>query len=203
MKQVRFLQTIPNLVFLEYDTWLNYANCKYKGKFSKHYRKIPWARVITSGYTHDQKLKSEGFDTVFVPKGYDSSVLRNLGVERDIPMGFIGNTKHKAYRERKKLIDILINKHNLFTGKTNNLEEYNKLLNRIRFFISADINFGEYMQKNFEAMACGCVVFAWDQGEQENRALGFKDMENIVLYRSENENNRKNRIIKVQSNKSR
>ena len=38
------------------------------------------------------------------------------------------------------------------------------------------------MIKNFEAMACGCVLFAFNQGEEENNALGFKDMENIVLY---------------------
>ena len=42
---------------------------------------------------------------------------------------------------------------------------------------------GEYMIKNFEAMACGCVLLAFDQGEAENRALGFVDMHNIVFYR--------------------
>ncbi|HBO6101186.1 TPA: glycosyltransferase family 1 protein [Pseudomonas aeruginosa] len=55
---------------------------------------------------------------------------------------------------------------------------------RIRFFVSADVGMGEYMIKNFEAMACGCVLLAYDQGERENEALGFRDMENIVLYRS-------------------
>ena len=57
------------------------------------------------------------------------------------------------------------------------------MLNRIRFFVSADIGMGEYMIKNFEAMACGCVLLAYDQGELENEALGFIDMHNIVLYR--------------------
>ena len=42
---------------------------------------------------------------------------------------------------------------------------------------------GEYMIKNFEAMACGCVLLAYDQGEAENRAIGFVDMQNVVLYR--------------------
>jgi spore maturation protein CgeB len=46
---------------------------------------------------------------------------------------------------------------------------------------------GEYMIKNFEAMACGCVLFAYDQGEEENRALGFVDMHNVVLYRTRDE----------------
>ena len=31
-------------------------------------------------------------------------------------------------------------------------------------------------------MACGCVLFAYDQGQEENEALGFIDMHNIVLY---------------------
>jgi hypothetical protein len=43
------------------------------------------------------------------------------------------------------------------------------------------------MLKNFEAMACGCIVFAYNQGEQENHALGFRDMRNIVLYKSQEE----------------
>jgi spore maturation protein CgeB len=33
-------------------------------------------------------------------------------------------------------------------------------------------------------MACGCILCAFDQGEAENRALGFVDMENLVLYRN-------------------
>ncbi len=33
-------------------------------------------------------------------------------------------------------------------------------------------------------MACGCVLFAYDQGEAENRALGLEDMRNVVLYDS-------------------
>ncbi|MNH15519.1 hypothetical protein D3C81_834370 [compost metagenome] len=43
---------------------------------------------------------------------------------------------------------------------------------------------GEYMIKNFEAMACGCVLLAFDQGEEENRALGLQDMHNVVFYDS-------------------
>jgi glycosyltransferase involved in cell wall biosynthesis len=58
------------------------------------------------------------------------------------------------------------------------------MLNRIRFFISADIGLGEHMLKNFEAMACGCLLFCWDQGDDENNALGLVDMKTAVLYRS-------------------
>jgi len=70
----------------------------------------------------------------------------------------------------------------LQSTRTNSGQEYVGALNRIRFFVSADIGFGEYMIKNFEAMACGCILCAYNQGENENNALGFKDMENIILY---------------------
>ena len=66
-------------------------------------------------------------------------------------------------------------------------EEYKQTLNRIRFFISADIEFGENMVKNFEAMACGCVLCVYDQGEYENKCLGFEDMKNVILYKTKEE----------------
>jgi spore maturation protein CgeB len=68
--------------------------------------------------------------------------------------------------------------------RTKSGQDYVDKLNSIRFFISADIGMGEYMIKNFEAMAAGCVLFAWRQGSGEEAALGFRDMENIVLYSS-------------------
>nr|WP_202944943.1 glycosyltransferase [Lentisphaera araneosa] len=43
------------------------------------------------------------------------------------------------------------------------------------------------MIKNFEAMACGCTLFTWDQGKIENDAVGFVDMHNVVLYKSMDE----------------
>lgn len=54
-------------------------------------------------------------------------------------------------------------------------------------------------RKNFEAMACGCVLCAYDQGEAENRALGFVDMENLVLYRDVDELQAKLRILRADS----
>ncbi|WP_202985136.1 glycosyltransferase, partial [Klebsiella pneumoniae] len=68
--------------------------------------------------------------------------------------------------------------------RTKSGEDYCNTLNRIRFFVSADVGMGEYMIKNFEAMACGCVLLAYDQGEEENRALGLQDMHNVVFYDS-------------------
>jgi len=178
IRQVGFIRSVPNLVILEHDAYQNYIACKYTGKFSAHYRRLPWVRVISSGYMVSERLRQEGFDTVFVPKGYDQALLRDLGRERDIELAFVGSTKSGAYSERKALLDELAKVEDLVVTRTNSGEDYCNTLNRIRFFVSADVGMGEYMIKNFEAMACG---------EAENKALGFIDMENLVLYRNVDE----------------
>ncbi|SPO69003.1 MULTISPECIES: glycosyltransferase [Pseudomonas] len=184
IRQVGFIRTVPNLVILEHDAYQNYIPCKYTGKFSAHYRQLPWARVISSGYMVSERLRQEGFDAEFVPKGYDQQLLADQGRERDIELAFVGSTNSVAYSGRKALLDELAQVENLLVTRTNSGEEYCDTLNRIRFFVSADVGMGEYMIKNFEAMACGCVLLAYDQGEAENRALGLKDMHNVVLYDS-------------------
>ncbi|WP_409277350.1 glycosyltransferase family protein [Pseudomonas defluvii] len=184
IRQVGFIRTVPNLVILEHDAYQNYIPCKYTGAFSKHYRKLPWARVISSGYMVSERLRQEGFDAVFVPKGYDQQLLADQGRERDIELAFVGSTNSVAYSGRKALLDELAQVENLVVTRTKSGEEYCDTLNRIRFFVSADVGMGEYMIKNFEAMACGCVLFAYDQGDAENRALGLQDMRNVVLYDS-------------------
>ncbi|KPG95209.1 glycosyltransferase [Pseudomonas sp. RIT-PI-q] len=182
IRQVRFIQTLPNLVILEHDAYQNYIPCKYTGKFSAHYRKLPWARVISSGYRVAERLRGEGFDAVFVPKGYDQSLLRDQGRERDIELAFVGSTNSVAYSGRKALLDELGRVESMVVTRTKSGEEYCDTLNRIRFFVSADVGMGEFMIKNFEAMACGCVLLAYDQGSAESNALGFQDMHNVVLY---------------------
>ncbi|MBA1202907.1 glycosyltransferase family 1 protein [Pseudomonas capeferrum] len=184
IRQVAFIRSVPNLVILEHDAYQNYIPCKYTGKFSAHYHKLPWARIISSGFTVSERLRQEGFDAVFVPKGYDEQLLTDQGRERDIDLAFVGSTRSVAYSGRKALLDELSKVENLVVTRTNSGEDYCNTLNRIRYFVSADVGMGEYMIKNFEAMACGCVLLAYDQGEAENRALGLRDMHNVVLYQS-------------------
>ena len=184
IRQVRFIQTLPNLVILEHDAYQNYIPCKYTGKFSAYYRKLPWARVISSGFMVADRLREEGFDAVFVPKGYDQSLLQDQGRERDIELAFVGSTNSVAYSGRKALLDELARVEPLVVTRTKSGEEYCDTLNRIRYFVSADVGMGEFMIKNFEAMACGCVLLAYDQGTAESSALGLRDMHNVVFYQS-------------------
>ena len=119
-----------------------------------------------------------------MPKGYDQALLQHQQLERDIELAFVGSLKSVAYSGRKALLEELAQVEPLLITKTNSGQEYCDVLNRIRFFVSADVGMGEYMIKNFEAMACGCVLLAYDHGEVENSALGFVDMQNLVLYRT-------------------
>jgi glycosyltransferase involved in cell wall biosynthesis len=197
IRQRQFLRTIPNLVFFEHDAWFNYRSSKYRGEFSRHYRAMPWARVICSGYGVTQKLRAEGFDAVFVPKGYDQTLLRNLQQPRTIELAFVGSTQNKLYAERSEFLAQLATAEPMQIVRTKSGEEYLQKLNAIRFFVSADINFDEYMIKNFEAMACGCVLLAFNQGDEENAALGFEDMKSIVLYKDIAELQQKLRLLRA------
>ena len=184
IRQVAFIRSVPNLVILEHDAYQNYIACKYTGKFSAHYQQLPWVRVISSGFMVSERLRAEGSDAHFVPKGYDQALLAPQTRERDIELAFVGSTKSVAYSGRKQMLDAIGEVEPLLVTRTNSGQEYGDTLNRIRFFVSADVGMGEYMIKNFEAMACGCVLFTFDQGEAENRALGFVDMRTVVLYDS-------------------
>jgi glycosyltransferase involved in cell wall biosynthesis len=193
-KQLYFVRSIQNLVIVEYDAWQNYYY--NKGNFSRFYNKLPGVRVISSGWQVTQWLCAEGVEAYFVPKGCDTVALQNLHSERDIELAFVGSTKSDDYRDRRAMIEKISERESLLVTQTESGDEYCRLLNRIRFFISIDAGMNEYMIKNFEAMACGCVLCAYNQGEAENRAIGFVDMENVVLYCNVDELQAKLRILR-------
>lgn len=186
MRQWRVLREVPNLVVFEYDACQNYlAGSKYEGRFSRHYRRLGGPRLIVSGAEVAGRLVAEGFDAHFMPKGYDSRSIYPREVERDIFLGFIGRLDAKVYQGRKAFIERLVATHGLQVLRTAPGEDYAQTLSRIRIFVSADIGLGEYMAKNFEAMAAGCLLMTYDQGEIEDHATGLADMQNVVLFRSE------------------
>lgn len=185
LKQVDVLRTIPGLVFLEHDACQNYmSSSKYHGAYSAFYKRIPWARILCSGHVVAMRLREEGLDAVFVSKGYDECMIRDMHKPRDIEAAFIGSIKGHAYTDRREMLHRLGAATDVLVTRTKSGQEYVELLNRIRVFVSADIGMGEYMIKNFEAMACGCVLLACSQGAEEDAALGFEDGKNVMLYRS-------------------
>ncbi|WP_460104840.1 glycosyltransferase [Pseudomonas sp. S2_D10] len=185
--QLSVLKCIPGLIFLEHDAYQNYMpESKYQGVYSRLYRRLPNCRALVSGAVVARRMQAENIDAVFVSKGYDEQMLRNTDSVRDIPIGFLGSLKSTEYAQRKALLESLVQRTGMLVTRTQSGREYLETLNRIKIFVSADLGMGEFMIKNFEAMACGCVLLAWSQGE-EDRLLGFEDMENTVFYRSEDE----------------
>lgn len=143
-------------------------------------------------------MQAEDIDAVFVSKGYDEQMLRNTGSLRDIPLGFLGSLKSTEYAQRKALLESLSRRTGMLVTRTKSGAEYLETLNRIKIFVSADIGMNEFMIKNFEAMACGCVLLAWSQGE-EDELLGFEDMHNTVFYHSEEEAVEKIKLLQSDS----
>lgn len=188
IEQGRFLRTIPNLVLMEYDAFENYLDYFWlHGQYSRLYRILPWARIIVSGHVLAKKLQQEGFDAVFLPKGYDHRLLKNLRRERDIELGFVGSMEYYLYKKRKAVLEAIARQEKLEIATTPSGQPYMQYLNRIKFFVTANAVFGEYMLKEYEAMACGCVLLAQMQSPEETAALGFRDMEHLVLYRDVDE----------------
>lgn len=182
--QAPVLARLPGVLIYEEDACQNYlANSKWQGAFSRFYRQLPAARIVVTGGSVARRLREEGFDVTFMAKGYDAGMLYEEGRERDIELGFIGRTASNAYAGRKELLDSLQACEPLQLLRTAPGDDYRQTLNRIRFFVSADVGLGEYMAKNFEAMACGCVLLAWRQGEEE-AALGLEHRRHLMLYSS-------------------
>lgn len=183
-KQSRWLRTLPNLVLYEEDAYLNFMpGSKWLDIFSAFYRKLPGVRVITTGAWVAQRLVAQQVDAHFLPKGFDSQRLGDRGAaQRDIFLGFIGRLGSSAYAQRQQLLTSLAAVEPLQLMRTQHPDEYPELLNRIRCFVSADIGLKEYMAKNFEAMACGCLLLAKRQGDGEEQALGLLDGQNVLLY---------------------
>lgn len=179
----RIVKRFPKLVVYDFDTNRNFLKGdKFYKKYEKFYKKLSHIKLICSGFYNTAKYHEMGVDASFVSKGYDSDALCNLMQERDVELGFIGRIEEDLYKERKVYLKDIEKNLGLKLLRTETKEEYLKTLNRIKIFVSADIGYNEYMAKNFEAMACGCLLLAKRQGNGEEEALGLIDMHNVVLY---------------------
>ncbi|MAL93024.1 MAG: hypothetical protein CMK94_16465 [Pseudomonas sp.] len=186
VRQWRILSRIRALLIYEEDACQEFIeSSKWKGSFSKFYRKVPHARIVMTGFRVCQRYKELGVDAHFLPKGFDSSKLYDMGLERDIPLGFVGRLDSEAYQARKEFLLWAERSHGLRILRAAPGNDYRNLLNRIKIFVSADIGLGEYMAKNFEAMACGCALLAFRQGSGEEEALGIESGEHAMLYENQ------------------
>lgn len=177
------VRRFPKLAIYEFDTNRNFLKGdKFYKKYQRFCKKVKHAKLICSGYYNTSRYKEMGINTSFVSKGYNNKVLKNIHIERDIQLGFIGKIDGNLYAERRKFLEEMHREYGVELLRTESEQEYLNTLNRIKIFVSADIGYNEYMAKNFEAMACGCMLICKKQGHGEEEALGLIDMENVVLY---------------------
>lgn len=176
------VRALPGLVYYEEDAYQEFmGESKFYGKFLRFFHSLQGAPVIYTSESVRGYFAKQGVNAHFVAKAFDDRQLKDLGLPRDIDLAFVGRVKSKVYGRRKELLDRVAEQTPLQLLRTENPDEYLKVLNRIRFFLSADIGFNEYMAKNFEAMACGCVLVAKRQ-PTEDALLGLVDMLNVVHY---------------------
>ncbi|MAD57980.1 MAG: hypothetical protein CMK44_05320 [Porticoccus sp.] len=193
------LRKQKKLVFYEEDSCQNYIkNSSWFGKFIKFYASIPNSRALTTSKFVTEGFKKSGIDAVYIGKSYDESVIINKKISRKIKFAFVGRVKSKVYSERKAVLDEILNLLPLKILRSEPGVEYNLLLNEITYFISVDFGLGEYMIKNFEALAAGCVLCTY-RLPYEFLHIGFKDMENAVLYSTPEELVQKIKFIEKNS----
>lgn len=181
-KALAQISKLPGLIYYEEDAYQEFMQIsKFHGRFLKFFQALNGAPVIVTGFNVMNFLRGHGVNAHCVPKAYDDLQLQDLQQPRDIDVAFVGRVNNQVYSERKALLDTLQQEVGLQVLRTETPDEYLALLNRIRCFFSADIGFNEYMAKNFEAMACGCLLIAKRQ-PTEDAALGFVDMQNVVHY---------------------
>ena len=176
------VRALPGLVYYEEDAYQEFmGESKFYGKFLNFFRSLKGAPIIYTSESVRSYFAGQGVNAHFVAKAFDDYQLQDLGLPRDIDLAFVGRVKSKIYGGRKELLDHVAEQTPLQLLRTDGADEYLNVLNRIRFFLSADIGFNEYMAKNFEAMACGCVLIAKRQ-PSEDTLLGLVDMKNVVHY---------------------
>ena len=118
-RQLKVLKCIRGLVFLEHDAYQNYMPAsKYRHVYSRLYSRLPSCRALVSGAVLARQMQAENIDAVFVSKGYDEQMLRNTGIERDIPIGFLGSLKSTEYSQRKALLESLSKRTGMLVTRT-------------------------------------------------------------------------------------
>ncbi len=184
-RQYPALRAVPNLVFLEQDACQHFIpESRWHGRYEAVFRDVGRLRVVVSNRTCEAVFRRGGLDCVCLAKAVDEKAIQNLHQPRDIVFGYVGRVNHAVYTRRRALLEQVRAPLGLEMLRTESWDTaaYNRLLNRIRFFVSADVGMNEYMFKNFEAMAAGCVLLAQRQPALEQEGLGFVDMEHLALY---------------------
>jgi hypothetical protein len=100
---------------------------------------------------------------------------KNCGLERDVPISFVGTVEGSINKQRKLFLNDFKKRHPLFVTQG----DYVPIFNRSRVVLNQSAA-GELNFRVFEAMACGAALLTEDVGN------GLKDLfadgESVLLY---------------------
>lgn len=114
--------------------------------------------------------------------GFVPELHRLIQCERDIPVGYIGNTNGLAYRDRMRSLAIAcqgLEPGQVMVASGVFDEDYVQLLNRCQITLNHSLR-GELNMRSFEAMACGSLLFCEDTNLEARQF--FKDGEHLVMF---------------------
>ncbi len=190
-------------IMLEFDACQNYTALitrQYLGQWPSVFRANEFDVMACTGGLVSEMLREDGVHAEWIPKGYDSARLYDLGGERGEGFGYFGN----LYPARRLMLDRLRRGGIPVDRVRCPFEELNAQLNRFDAGVICNmVVLGatkiparvlrqlpasllrerpgiEPMMKNFEVAAAGAAPVCDAQPDLD--ALGFRDGETMVSY---------------------
>ena len=184
LKQSAYLRCIPHLVLLQPDfPSAAQARTTEAEKFFKALDQMPWVRVLVPAGQGSGFLARKNIDHGVVPLGFNGLWFKDKGEERPWQAAIVADLENPDSKKRRELLFDIKNQNKLQIYDETSGKELADQLNKMGIAVCNDQECSGYRALNFQAMACGAALMTWDRGAEENKANGFEDMVNVMLYR--------------------
>lgn len=184
LKQTAYLRCVPHLVLLQPAlASVALGNAKDFERYLKFIAQAPWIRVLTPAGLLEQDLRKNKVDVAGVPIGINMAWFKDKAAERTHWAAIIGDLEQPDIKSRRHLLFDIKTQNKLQIFDEEKVPALNDQLNNVGVVVVSDEGWKHYRALGFQAMASGALLLTWDRGEVENRACGFEDMENVMLYK--------------------
>lgn len=184
LKQTAYLRCVPHLVLLQPAlASVALGNVKDFDKYLKFLSQAPWIRVLTPPGELESQLRKKKVDVSGVPIGINMAWFKDKEGERTHWAAIIGDMDLPNIKSRRHLLFDIKTQNKLQIFDEEKASALNDQLNNVGVVVVSDEGWKHYRSLNFQTMACGALLMTWDRGEAENRACGFEDMQNVMLYK--------------------
>jgi hypothetical protein len=137
---------------------------------------------VTKRMVNDMKDNKTAKKIYWLPFSVSTDKYKNLNLERDIDVMSVFLVKNYLYPKRSYLQKVI--KSLPFKTFTDYVihEQYINTLNRSKIFVTSNNIYGSLNMKYTEIPACGTLLFA--NVPEDLNDVGFKDGENIIIYKN-------------------